>query len=389
MNKANMILTTCAACAAPLAHDAPRCVRCKTRYCNSTCQHDHWRRGHKQICKKIHRGGNAEKYHADNKYKEAVAVAVEACVNDTKGQKCYICLEAAHPRTGEGLVRGCACGDRDGVSSPELGVAHVSCLAEQAKILVAEAEERNLDVYAKDASFERWDTCSLCEQRYHGVVWCALGWACWKTYVGRPETKQLEGMAISVLGNGLASAHQYEDALTEREAELSTMRRLGAREDNILVVQSNLASTYAVLGRLEEALRLRQDTYSGCVKVWGEEHRETLHEAYIYADVLAALIRFEEAKSLFRKTIPVARRILGDSDETTLTMRVNYAATLYSDGVASELCEAATTLEDVKRIARRVLGGAHPLVARIEKNLLVTRAKLAASEPPRFLAYGT
>ena len=32
------ILTTCAACAAPLAHDAPRCVRCKLRYCNATCQ---------------------------------------------------------------------------------------------------------------------------------------------------------------------------------------------------------------------------------------------------------------------------------------------------------------------------------------------------------------
>ena len=40
-----MILTTCPACAAPLAHDAPRCVRCKMRYCDSTCQHDHWRRG--------------------------------------------------------------------------------------------------------------------------------------------------------------------------------------------------------------------------------------------------------------------------------------------------------------------------------------------------------
>ena len=78
-----MILTTCAACAAPLAHDAPRCVRCRTRYCNKTCQHDHWRRGHKQICKKIHRGGNAEQYHADKKYKEAVAVAVEACADDT------------------------------------------------------------------------------------------------------------------------------------------------------------------------------------------------------------------------------------------------------------------------------------------------------------------
>ena len=77
-----MILTTCAACAAPLAHDAPRCVRCKLRYCNATCQHDHWRRGHKQMCKKIHRGGNAEQYHADKKYKEAVAEAVEACAED-------------------------------------------------------------------------------------------------------------------------------------------------------------------------------------------------------------------------------------------------------------------------------------------------------------------
>ena len=76
-----MILTNCAACAAPLAHNAPRCVRCHVRYCDATCQHDHWRRGHKQMCKKIHRGGNAEQYHADKKYKEAVAVAVEAWRN--------------------------------------------------------------------------------------------------------------------------------------------------------------------------------------------------------------------------------------------------------------------------------------------------------------------
>ncbi|CAH0373301.1 unnamed protein product [Pelagomonas calceolata] len=90
-----MILTTCAACAAPLAHDAPRCVRCHTRYCNKTCQHDHWRRGHKQMCKKIHRGGNAEQYHADKKYKEAVAVAVEACADDTNGEEDFSTLRAA------------------------------------------------------------------------------------------------------------------------------------------------------------------------------------------------------------------------------------------------------------------------------------------------------
>ena len=123
-----MILTTCAACAAPLKHDAPSCNRCETRYCDAYCEADHWRRGHKQICKKIHRGGNAEQYNADNKYKEAVSVAVEACADDTKGQTCYICTQALHWKTKEGLVRGCSC-------RGTAGFAHVSCLAEQAKIL--------------------------------------------------------------------------------------------------------------------------------------------------------------------------------------------------------------------------------------------------------------
>ena len=136
-----MILTKCAACAAPLAHTAPKCVRCKTRYCNATCQHDHWRRGHKQICKRIHRGGDAEQYHADQKYKEAVKVAVEACADDTKGQTCYIC---AGNSTHNDMLRMCACQET-------AGFVHVSCLAEQAKILFAEAEANNLGHKAKDA----------------------------------------------------------------------------------------------------------------------------------------------------------------------------------------------------------------------------------------------
>ena len=35
-----MIITNCAACAAPLAHDAPRCVRCLTRYCDDDYRED-------------------------------------------------------------------------------------------------------------------------------------------------------------------------------------------------------------------------------------------------------------------------------------------------------------------------------------------------------------
>ena len=147
-----MILTQCAACAAPLGLAlGKKCSRCSTRYCGPACQAQHWKEGgHGKCCKQIRKGGGAEQYNANKKYAEAVAVAVEKCAEDTKGQTCYICMEAVNSRTREGLVRGCACGDREGVASGTTGVAHVSCLAEQAKILFAEAEENNLGVEAEN-----------------------------------------------------------------------------------------------------------------------------------------------------------------------------------------------------------------------------------------------
>ena len=92
---------------------------------------------------------------------------------------------------------------------------------------------------------------------------CALGWACWKTYLGRPETNWLRANAMTQLGNGLSEAKQYEDALSVGEAELATARRLSDTEHNMLIMQGNLACTYEELGRHEEALRLQRAVYSG------------------------------------------------------------------------------------------------------------------------------
>ena len=79
-----MILTKCAACAAPLAYDhKKRCSRCKTRYCNEACQRQHWERGgHDALCRRIKRGGGAEQYHAEREFTVAVAVACVACADD-------------------------------------------------------------------------------------------------------------------------------------------------------------------------------------------------------------------------------------------------------------------------------------------------------------------
>ena len=372
-----MIRTCCAACGTPLAHTAPRCGDCHTRYCGRECQKLHWKAGHKNDCKQIELGGGAEQYYADKKCAEAVALAVEKCADDTKGQTCYICTEALHWKTKEGLVRGCAC-------RGTAGFAHVSCLAEQARILVAEAEENNLGYKVVNERRHRWHTCRLCEQKYYGVVRCALGWACWKTYVGRPEGDAAPLVAMRQLGNGLNDAGHPEDALLVREAELSLMRRLGAPERDMLVVQSNLANSYHSLGKLEEALRARREIHSGTSKLFPLQHPRTLLEANNYAASLALLGRFEEANSLLRKMKPVAPRVLGESNELTLRINWMYAISLFDNDNATleEKREAVTTLEETSPTAQRVLGGAHPLVVNIERHLRKARAALRAREEP-------
>ena len=366
-----MILTQCAVCATDLGLTrGKKCGRCGTRYCGPECQKKHWEEGgHDKLCKKIKKSGGAEQYHANTKYTEAVAVAAEKCAEDTKGQTCFICTQALHWKTKEGLVRGCSC-------RGTAGFAHVSCLAEQAKVLCVEGEENNLSPKGR---WERWNKCSLCEQSYHGIVACALGWACWKMYLGRPETDNPRLGAMSVLGNGLAHADHHEEALPVQKALLSLHQRLGDSE-NILVVQSNLAITYEALRRHEEAIPMKRDVYFGRLRLNGEEAVETLITANNYATSLARRQRYKEAKTLMRKTMPVARRILGENCETTLKMRMIYARALYHDTGATpeDQREAMMTLEETERIVRRVLGGAHPLTLTIERDLQMPRAVLRA-----------
>ena len=61
-----------------------------------------------------------------------------------------------------------------------------------------------------------------------------------------------------------------------------------------------------------------------------------------------------------------------------------YAGALHLDPDATldDLREALTTLEETERIARRVLGGAHPLTNAIETALQNARAALRARETP-------
>ena len=154
----------------------------------------------------------------------------------------------------------------------------------------------------------------------------------------------------------------------------------------MLAVRANLAMTYGKLGRNEESLRIRRDVYSGRLQLHGEEHEQTLLAANNYANSLVRLERFEEVKALLSKKIPVARRILRDGHEITLKMRWNYGRALYEDPDATldNLREAVATLEETERTARRVVGGAHPIVTGIEVYLRNARVVLRARDPGSF-----
>ena len=100
------------------------------------------RRRARPLCKKI-KSRRAEQYHANTKYTEAVAVAAEACAEDTKGQTCFICTQALHWKTKQASC-GCAC--RDG------GLAHVSCWRSR-QDFARGGLENNLGDKAKEARF--------------------------------------------------------------------------------------------------------------------------------------------------------------------------------------------------------------------------------------------
>ena len=160
--------------------------------------------------------------------------------------------------------------------------------------------------------------------------------------------------------------------------------RVGATERQKLVVKANIAVTYGRLGRDEEASRIERDVYLGHLKLSGREDRDTFMAANNYAWGLFAIQRFEETKTLMRKTVPLARRVLGEGHEYTLNMRWVYGRALSADTGATlkDHREAVETFEATHRIARRVLGTAHPSTASIEGDLRIARAALRARETP-------
>ena len=126
---------------------------------------------------------------------------------------------------------------------------------------------------------------------------------------------------------------------------------------------------------------MRREVLAGSSRLYGPDDKDTLIDAVNLSESLIEAKLFDEARSLLRDNIPVARRTLGDGNEYTLMLRTNSAWAIYRDTNSSrDVHEAVAILEDVVRTTRRVFGTEHPFFAEYRKDLESARMRLADDE---------
>ena len=152
-----------------------------------------------------------------------------------------------------------------------------------------------------------------------------------------------------------------------------------------LATRSNLALSYYHLGRIEEALRLQREVYTGWqILSLSSQLREAVGDCLTISvgnltEILIAAREFEEAQSLAREELPAIIDRHGPDGSLTLEVRAWYARALFRADGASEddVAEALTILEDVLRRSKRVLGDSHPDTERARKFLEEVRSARA------------
>ena len=144
-------------------------------------------------------------------------------------------------------------------------------------------------------------------------------------------------------------------------------------ETSLLVVQNNLGNCYAELDRLDEARDIRRHVWTRFKAIDGAESRSTITAAFNYG----GMIDNADSIPFFRELLPVARRVLGPDDLTTLEVAVKYGMILVSEGLDNEsvedLTEGKKVLEDIYPRARRIMGAEHPFTMRIQVTLKMMR----------------
>ena len=150
----------------------------------------------------------------------------------------------------------------------------------------------------------------------------------------------------------------------------------------MLVARSNLANRYSALGRLEEALLLRQEVYARTSALHGLHGDTLLTAANLASTLVDDLEQLDEARAFLRDRIPEAIRVLGKNHDLTFKLQRMHAQCLFENAGASleDVTAAIAALEDLDRRQTQVFGSRHPQTAGTRRFLAEARETLARAK---------
>ena len=174
-----------------------------------------------------------------------------------------------------------------------------------------------------------------------------------------------------------ASARQlYEGVLA------ACVRLFGEEHPNTLASKTNLAPTLLAYGELEGARRLNEDVLAAQVRLLGEEHPDTLASKSNLAETLRALDELGGARQLNEEVLAARVRLLGEEHPDTLTSKSNLALTLFGLG---DFQSARRLQEEVLSAEERLRGETHPDTLTDKNNLASTLLRQGDLEGARRL----
>ena len=95
------------------------------------------------------------------------------------------------------------------------------------------------------------------------------------------------------------------------------MQELGTEHFRTLNAVTNLAVTYRLQRRLEEALKLEENCLKSKRRLLGEEHVDTMESIWNLAAIYSELGRFNEAMAIEGRNLEIKKRVLGESHHQT------------------------------------------------------------------------
>jgi serine/threonine protein kinase/tetratricopeptide (TPR) repeat protein len=173
--------------------------------------------------------------------------------------------------------------------------------------------------------------------------------------------------AMTVLARTYYDTGRLDEALKIREEALPLSRRiLGPKDPSTLLAMNDLAVSYYSTGRKDESLKMHEEVLSLSRTVLGPEHPNTLFAMNDLAATYFNIGRNDEALKMQEEVLSLSRTVLGLEHPETLVAMNNLAVTYLAVGRKDE---ALKLTEELLPLERKVFGPEHSKTLTAMNNL--------------------